>query len=112
MNSFAIRSSACWDPWVMMTLSAFMTRPAVLSLLASFSLSTASPSVIEYCSAVGPYFASTRSHAAAISATGKSSGAGDPPANAIIPGRDMCFRISRMAELLRFAIRSAYIFCP
>jgi len=73
------------------------TAPA--RVLTIFSLSGTNPSVIEYWSATCPYFAKTFRLAVSISARGKSSGAGNPPAKEITSGREVIFRISRIAEL-------------
>jgi hypothetical protein len=51
-----------------------------------------------YWSAAPPWLASTSACAAAISATGKSSGAGRPPANESTSGCSATLRISRTAD--------------
>jgi len=56
------------------------------------------PSVVPYCRARGPSSPRARPAAARTSSTGKSSGAGSPPAREMKSGRSVTFRISRIVE--------------
>ena len=60
-----------------------------------------------YCSAVLPCSRSTVSVARSISAKGKTSGAGSPPANEITSGFSVSLSSSRMTELVIRCVRCA-----
>jgi hypothetical protein len=82
------------------------------SIAEIFWRKVSSPSVTEYWRTEVPYFVKMLWAASAISFPGKSSGAGRPPAKEIMPGLDVIFNISRMAELFSPLILSAYIKKP
>ena len=64
------------------------------------------PSVMEYCRAVMGSFSKISAEMAAISLIGKASAAGFPAAKGMMEGSEVAFKISRMAEGCREAIRS------
>ncbi len=94
------RSRPCWLPVTICTFRAGMPACAPIH-----SRSGACPSVVEYCSAAGPYTSSTRLLAARTSSSGNSSGAGRPPAKLITSGCCVTFRISRMALAVMLCAR-------
>ena len=78
--------------------SAEHSTPRVFMSAAIFSRRVAIPSETPYWRARAPNALSVRSAATRISSTGKSSGAGSPPANEIMSGRSVSLRISRIDD--------------
>ncbi len=98
-NIFPTRSRPCWEPPVTRMLSSVSAAPLWDSLSARNLRKGGTPRLTLYCRDLGPTFSRTTLHAFFKSSTGKSSGAGSPPAKEIISGLSVIFRISRMAEL-------------
>src|ERR1039458_1748037 len=92
------RSSGCCEPVVMRISSAVQSMPRLRDSAAKHSRSGAKPSLGPYCKAPGPPSRSTRSQAVRTSSTGKSSGAGRPPAKEMISACSVTLRISRIVE--------------
>src|SRR3990170_4666555 len=65
------------------------------------------PSVVLNCRACAPFSRRTRSQATLNSSTGKTSGAGNPPANEMMSGFSVYLSNSRMAELATSWVRCA-----
>ena len=103
-----MRSSACCEPAVMTTSSGDAERPTVDARCAqTHSRRGRWPSVTPYWRAAGPSDESTASQERATASTGKSSGAGSPPAKEMTSGAAVTLRISRMALGLSAVVRAA-----
>ncbi len=92
-------SSVCWDPWVIRISSGSTEKPNLFSYLpAIHSLRGIYPSDVAYWSAAQPSSESTCSAAFATPAVSRKAGLGSPPANEMMSGRSVTFRISLIID--------------
>ncbi len=93
-RTFPIRSSACWEPVVMITFSVPRCRPKIrLYRSAMYCLSSGRPAVTEYWNTLLLYVFTMRSIETSSSSCGKETGFGSPPAKEITSGSEAAFKI-------------------